>query len=201
MFSIYFIDEIISFSQLVHNIIEYIYSHSFKALKNSWTFLSNHDLPRFYCMLQNKEQYKLAFGLLHIIPGTPVYYYGEEIKLTGDAGNSRYTINWDEYTTSSSLFLYLQKMNSIHNQYYEVFDYGNVEIPYIDKNNKILAIRRRYNNNSICFVLNFSDLDISVNINNIIGTDKNYKILLGEFSDKNNIELCSNNIVVIQSNN
>ena len=201
VFNSYFIDEIISFSELLQNLIEYIYSHSFKALKNSWTFLSNHDLPRFYFLLRNKKQYKLAFSLLHIIPGTPVYYYGEEIMLTGDLGNSRYSINWDEYTTSSSLFLYLKKINSIHNQYHEVFDYGNLEIPYIEKNNKILAIRRRYNTNSICFVLNFSDQDISVNINSIIGTDKNYKILLGELPHKNNIELCSNNIVIIQSNN
>lgn len=201
VFNSYFIEEIISFSQLVQNIIEYIYSHSFKALKNSWTFLSNHDLPRFYFMLQNKKQYKLAFSLLHIIPGTPIYYYGEEIKLAGDVGNSRYAMNWDDYTTSSSLFLYFKKMNFIHNQYHEVFDYGNVEIPYVDKNNKILAVRRRYNGNSICFLLNFSDQDIKVNINNVIGTDKNYKILLGELSDNNNIELCSNNIVIIQSNN
>lgn len=200
VFSSYFIDQIISFSELVQNIVEYIYSHSFKALKDSWTFISNHDLPRFYLGLQNKENYKLAFGLLLIIPGIPIYYYGEEVMLLGDVGNSRYTINWDEYSTQSSLIFYLKKINLIHNQYHEIFDYGNLEIPFIDKNKKILVIRRRYNSSSISFVLNFSDQKISLDINNIMDTNEDYKILMGELSLANHIDLGKKNIAIIQSN-
>jgi len=198
VFKSYFIDGLISFSQLINNIIEYNYSHSFEALRNSWTFFSNHDLPRFYCMLQNKKDYILAFSLLLVIPGTPVYYYGEEIMLKGDSGNSRYTVNWGSYAMNSTLFVFLKKINAIYNRFLEVFEYGNIEIPYIENNNKILAIKRRYNTNSIFFMLNFSEHDALVNIRNIIGTDKNYKILLGVLTNKNNIKISGNNIVIIQ---
>jgi len=201
VFSSYFIDETISFSELVQNIIEYIYSHSFKAIKNSWTFLSNHDLPRFYLMLKDKRNYDLAFSLLHIVPGTPVYYYGEEVMLEGEVGNSRYTINWEEYTSNTSSFIFFKKLNSIRGLYQEIFEYGNVEIPFVDNNTKILTILRRYVNQSICFLFNFSDQNISIDVNRIIGLNENYKILLGELVDQKEIKLDSKSIAVIYLDN
>ncbi len=47
-------------------------------------FLDNHDLPRFYSVLQeDKEKYKMAFAWLLTFRGVPQMYYGNEILLAG----------------------------------------------------------------------------------------------------------------------
>lgn len=47
-------------------------------------FLDNHDLPRFYSVLEeDTTKYKVAFAWLMTFRGIPEMYYGDEILMTG----------------------------------------------------------------------------------------------------------------------
>jgi len=196
----YFLEGIIGFSQLVKNIMEYCYSHSFKALNDSWTFLSNHDLPRFYSFLKNTANYKLAFSLLIIIPGVPIYYYGEEIKLSYGNLNSRYPMCWNEYSITDNNFMFIKDLNFINKQNKELFKYGNLEVSYFDKQNEVLGLLRRYKNEAISFLLNFSNQKLSFNKKHFENNGLDYRILRGKISGSNHIYLPPKDIAILKFN-
>jgi glycosidase len=189
IFKQYFLNDRINLIELAHNLLEYNYSHSFWAINYSWNFLSNHDIPRFFSVLEKKENYFLAFSLLLAIPGTPVLYYGEELLIDGDPENNRCSMNWDEYNIATPSFLFLQKLISIRKGYKQVFENGNIEIPFVDNYREILVVSRKFEHWNICFVLNFSEGSRTMHFEDFISTYKSYKVLLGNFSDKKEIEI------------
>lgn len=63
-------------------------------------FLGNHDTMRPASFMSNERQTKMAFGLLSLMSGSIFMYYGEEIGLTSDGGESsdpqkRIAMLWD----------------------------------------------------------------------------------------------------------
>lgn len=175
----HFLDERINLIALVQSLMEYNYAHSFWAIQNSWNFLSNHDLPRFYSILKNKANCFLAFGLLFAIPGTPVLFYGEELMKCGDPKDTRCSMNWDEYNAKSSFHMFIKDLIGIRNNYKDIFMYGNIEIPFIDIDRDLLVVVRRFDNEMICFIMNFSDNPTDLDFIAIFGNTKLIKVLRG----------------------
>jgi glycosidase len=197
IFTQYFLDEKINLMGLAQNLFDYNYAHSFWAIQNSWNFLSNHDLPRFYSILGNKKNYFLAFSMLLIIPGTPVIYYGEELMLGGEPEDNRCSMNWNEYNVDDLFFLFLKNLIKIRYSYKEIFKYGILEIPLVDDNRELIVIARRYKKNCVCFILNFSEIRTTLNIADIIGSYKSFKVLRGNVSDNKEIEILNKDTCIL----
>jgi len=188
-FKPFFLDKRISLVELANKIMEYNYSHSFSAVQHSWNFLSNHDLPRFYYELKNKEDYLLAFCLLLAIPGTPIFYYGEEHLLAGEIEDARCSMNWNGYDSDSEVIKFLKRLIEIRNQFKEIFEYGNIEIPYVDNNKETLIITRKFKMSIVCFVMNFSEKEIIMNTDIFISSYEKSEVLMGGAFNKKNIEI------------
>ncbi|NOU17766.1 MAG: hypothetical protein HOO91_09430 [Bacteroidales bacterium] len=198
VFKLFFIEKRITLVELANKLMEYNYSHSFWAIQHSWNFLSNHDLPRFYYELKNRKDYLLALCLLLAIPGTPVLYYGEEHLLLGEMEDNRCSMDWNGYDLDSEVIKFLKKIVEIRNQFKEVFDYGNIEIPYVDNSKKLLIITRKFNTNIVCFVMNFSEEKIIMNTDVFIYSYGKPEVLMGMRTDEENVEILEKNITIIQ---
>lgn len=55
--------------------------------KRLFNFLDNHDVPRVYTALKNKENIFALYALLFTVPGIPCVYYGGEYAAEGDKGD------------------------------------------------------------------------------------------------------------------
>ncbi|MEZ5342530.1 MAG: glycoside hydrolase family 13 protein [Acidimicrobiales bacterium] len=63
----------------------------------SMALLSSHDTARWRTMARSDELAKIGFGLLCTLPGTPCFFFGDEVGLEApDAEKSRRTMPWDE---------------------------------------------------------------------------------------------------------
>ena len=62
----------------------------------SMTLLSSHDTARWRSMAASDDVALVGFGLLMCLPGTPTFFYGDEIGLTGASSEqSRCPMPWD----------------------------------------------------------------------------------------------------------
>ncbi|NVO08829.1 MAG: hypothetical protein HXX16_02600 [Bacteroidales bacterium] len=198
VFKSFFLDKRITLVELATKLMEYNYSHSFWTVQHSWNFLSNHDLPRFYYELENKKDYLLAFCLLLAIPGTPILYYGEEHLLSGEIEDNRCSMNWNGYNLDSKFIKFFQKLIGIRSQFKEVFDYGNIEIPYVDSNKGILIIARKFKMSIICFVINSSEKEVVINTDVFISSYGKSEMLMGARVNAQNIEVLEKSTTIIQ---
>ena len=55
--------------------------------KQLFNFLDNHDVPRVYTALKEKENIEALYTLLFTVPGIPCLYYGGEYAAEGDKGD------------------------------------------------------------------------------------------------------------------
>lgn len=189
VFMLYFVEKKINLNGLAENLVDYIYTHSFNALRKSWVFLSNHDLPRFCSLINDDADFYLAFCLLYAIPGTPILFFGEEIMLNDHPGYNRCSMNWDNYKLDHPSFSFFKKMNEIRNQFKDIFDNGDFNISYLDCKKNLFIISRKYMNNEICFILNFSEEELNFNLDSIINQGKKYRLLFGNPINNNHIKL------------
>jgi glycosidase len=200
IFKEYFLEEGLTLRGLVQNLMEYNYTHSFWAIQNSWNFLSNHDLPRFYSILANKKNYWLAITLLFVLPGSPVLYYGEELMISGTSEDNRCPINWHKYNVTSSVYKYLKLLINIRNVYWEIFKLGNIEIKFVDEVMELIVFARKYNMNKLLFILNFSENEQIFNYYEFIGDHNTCKIIKGNSQDQYNLKIAKKdtNIIFIE---
>jgi alpha-glucosidase len=63
----------------------------------SMSLLSSHDTARWRSMATSDDTALVGFGLLMSLPGTPAFFYGDEIGLTGTTSEqARRPMPWDE---------------------------------------------------------------------------------------------------------
>jgi len=149
------------------------YRYSFLDSRYSWNFLSNHDLPRLFSIMPNKQVYQLAIHLLYALPGNPLIYYGEEVCLEGhcDPAN-RKCMDWHGVYTNHALISVYKSLNHMRNTYKDIFNEGNLSIPYVDNKNNILIIARSNQGISILFIFNFSRETRRINLGKILNKHK-----------------------------
>ncbi|AQQ08832.1 Alpha-amylase precursor [Sedimentisphaera cyanobacteriorum] len=167
-------------------------------------FLSNHDQNRIFSQLsKNMAEMKLAAAVLLTSPGTPFIYYGEEIGMTGtkpdpeirkpmqwSAGqNAGFTKglpwkkpneNFNQFnvekmeTDEHSLLNWYKKLIRLRNQS-QSLRCGDFKLLNSDAD-PILAFQRRWEDEIIAVVHNFSENKSSVNGIKIIGRNRKSKV-------------------------
>ncbi|MCX6319452.1 MAG: alpha-amylase family glycosyl hydrolase [Bacteroidetes bacterium] len=152
--------ESLSISNLVLSIIKVLGRNSFDVNQSSWSFLSNHDIARFYSILKDKRKYSLALTLIYGILGTPVVYYGEEVCMEGlaDPAN-RQCMDFESPKPAVSVIEIIRNLNSIKARYEDIFNYGTTLFPVVDNSNKLMIIQRSFLTESIFIVFNFDNVD------------------------------------------
>jgi cyclomaltodextrinase len=148
--------ENISVSTLASFIMKTLSSNSFTVNRSSWSFMSNHDIPRFYSILKNKQKYHLALALIYFLPGTPVIYYGEECNIEGmtDPSN-RKCMDFDPCKRNAQFTKCLKELNEYKTKYEPIFSFGKMAIPFVSDSDKILVIERFWKNERLLLISNF----------------------------------------------
>lgn len=148
-----------SVSQLAHNIMEIFYQQTPIKRRSCWNFLSNHDIARFSSLVKDEKEVILAFNLMSFLPGIPVIYYGEEFNLQGSQDpENRGCMDWSQLENSIETISEINRMTSVRRKYSEVFQFGSLEIPYLDSEREILIIKRKKQNQTLLLICNFSDI-------------------------------------------
>lgn len=162
----FFTQQNISVSMMISKILDIYYKNDFKTNRLSWNFLSNHDLPRFYSVIKNKNQYELAFVLLYALPGTPVIYYGEESKMEGleDPTNRKCMVFKGKSTNKIKSILIT--LNKIRKTYHKLFSYGRLNFPMVNARSKAFLIERIFGNTKITFAFNLGDSSYQFTLEN-----------------------------------
>ncbi|MCP5107538.1 MAG: hypothetical protein GY950_29390, partial [bacterium] len=147
--------------------LNYRYSHA--HTRNSWNFLSNHDLPRLYPRPAGTGNSRNAAALLYAVPGNPVVYYGEEIRLPGmDDPDNRRCMDWNAVASNTSFIDLYRYLNDLRETYKTVFAEGLMAVPYVDKANRILMLERFTDDEALIFIFNFGSRTVSIDAKNIL---------------------------------
>jgi glycosidase len=152
----FFVHESIPVKKLALSIMTMNSLNSFSTNRVSWNFLGNHDTPRFYSLIKNKQKYLLAFSLMYALPGTPVVYYGEEIRLQGlgDPGN-RGCMPQEEFEKNDVTAQTIASLNAVKRAYEEILLYGTLSFTSTDDASRLMVIERTFKKQSLYFAFNF----------------------------------------------
>ena len=176
------------------------YNASIKEINSSAidsVFLSNHDQGRSGAFFGNQiEKTKLMASVLLLAPGRVYMYYGEEIGMlgSGDDPNKRMPMLWssedktgitynppgvnysnqvdtsveEQEKDKDSLLNYYRSVANIRNKS-TLYETGNIEV--VDVNNTNIYAMKFYNNEESLIVLhNFSDLEVTFELNENISS-------------------------------
>ncbi|MBL6449603.1 glycoside hydrolase family 13 protein [Fulvivirga sp. 29W222] len=154
----FFIKGSISVRMLVYKMLEVYYRNSYRFSRDSWNFLSNHDVARFYSLLNIKDLYEPALTLLFALPGTPVLYYGEEkgMEGLGDPLNRR-CMEFDDIDAEYRTKRFVTYLSQIRSEHSEIFKNGSLSFSSVDSSKKRLILERSFEGESLYFLFNFSD--------------------------------------------
>ncbi|UII33612.1 glycoside hydrolase family 13 protein [Fulvivirga ulvae] len=154
----FFIKESISVRMLVYKMLEVYYRNSYHFSRDSWNFLSNHDVARFYSLLNIKNLYEPALTLLFALPGTPVLYYGEEkgMEGLGDPLNRR-CMEFDDMDVESKTKSFVTYLSQVRSEHSEIFKSGSLSFPLVDSAKRSFILERNFEGESLYFLFNFSD--------------------------------------------
>ena len=176
-FQPYFISKSISLSEFVNNLMYsyFIYPHV-RALEN-WTLISSHDIPRFSSMLvEARDIYKVVF-IQVFFPGSPVVYYGDEIGIEGkDDPDNRRCMNWSQVNSHNEILNWYKKLLNVRAKE-DIITKGHFKIIYVNDNNDILIFSRYLNREEIYFIINFSTVDIQIDLSDKLGESYYFDIL------------------------
>ena len=154
----FFVHESISVRKLACNIMNMYSLNSFVTNRFSWNFLGNHDVPRLYSLIKNKEKYPLAFSLMYALAGTPVLYYGDELYLEGlgDPAN-RSCMPQPLSDKNTPIVKLIKALNNVKKSFADIFTYGTVEFSSIDETSGTMVIKRSLEEKTLFFAFNFGD--------------------------------------------
>jgi alpha-glucosidase len=82
----------------------------------SMTLLSSHDTARWRSMATSDEVALVGFGLLMCLPGTPTFFYGDEIGLTGATSElARTPMPWDRAAWDHRFLDWFRRLVGVRN--------------------------------------------------------------------------------------
>ena len=82
----------------------------------SMSLLGSHDTARWRSLATSDDAALVGFGLLMSLPGTPAFFYGDEIGLTGsNAEQARRTMRWDTSDWDARFLDWYRRLISIRN--------------------------------------------------------------------------------------
>ena len=82
----------------------------------SMSLLSSHDTARWRSMATDDEVALVGFGLLMCLPGTPTFFYGDEVGLTGETSEqARCPMPWDRSEWNTRFLDWYRTMIGVRN--------------------------------------------------------------------------------------
>lgn len=148
--------------------------------KRLFNFLDNHDVPRVYTALKNKENIFALYTLLFTMPGIPCVYYGGEYAAEGDKGDFdrrlRPCIDDLDENKLPELEEYIRKLCSIRRES-RALAYGSYAKVWLQ--NKSLAFVREREGEVLfpCFNIDVAPVNLS------LGSGAGEDLLTGEKID------------------
>jgi alpha-amylase len=115
------------------------------------TFLENHDNPRFAGLTSDQSLRENAIAFTVLADGIPIIYEGQEQGYTGGADPANREAVWlSGYSTSSTLYTFIAKVNQIRNQaIYKSPDYLTYMAYPIYYDGSTIAMRKGFDGNQI----------------------------------------------------
>ncbi|MGG0238689.1 alpha-glycosidase [Bacillus rhizoplanae] len=170
----YFANETIRANDFMHQITESLHSYSMNVNEAAFHLLDSHDTPRILTTCKgNKEKVKLLYLFQLSFIGSPCIYYGDEIGMDGgmDPGCRKCMI-WDEDKQDKELFQHIQTLILLRKQYKAFGGHGSFQ--WIEANNKhnYISYTKTYRKETILFVLNPTNNEITAPIPFRIGGKK-----------------------------
>lgn len=162
----FFIKNSLSIQTLAAQLLDINHKNSHRMTQHSWNFLSNHDLPRLYSVISDKQHYRLALALLFSLPGTPVVYYGEEIPLEGQGDPlNRRCMEFQLLNESGERYdIFIAALNRIRFSHKLLFESGDLSFPTVIQKEKVLVLERCFEKESIYFCFNFCNTSLKEEI-------------------------------------
>jgi cyclomaltodextrinase len=153
-----FTTDTISVEQTANALMDWYYRYGLHVIDYTWNFLSNHDLPRLYSIMKDKQLYPLAIALIYALPGMPVIYYGEEIPMQGmnDPDNRR-PMEWNRAVPGANHgpAVFITALGKLRKDYPGIFRESNLAIPYVNEKSKIMILHRDTGEEALSFIFNF----------------------------------------------
>lgn len=161
----FFADEALTASQFEDRLATLRHQTPPDALLSQMNLISSHDIRRILTACHNDERRLMqivAFQMSY--PGAPTIYYGDEVGITGETGESgRKSFPWE---SGNSLILgFYRKLITVR-QKLAALKYGTINTLVVDDERKIYGFVRRFKNNPVYLVYNASEnwVDISLEL-------------------------------------
>lgn len=150
------IDSTIFWKQLSRNKMLYK-TPAYNYLVN---LVGSHDTIRFNTLLKNDKIHYLALALMLTMDGIPLIYYGDEVGIEGgDDPDNRRAFRWDD--TSKEELKQIQAIGQLRANSCTLKK-GSIMPLCIDP--QIIAFQRKYKNETLLVIANFSDQVKAINI-------------------------------------
>ncbi|EOP66716.1 neopullulanase [Bacillus cereus VDM006] len=162
----YFANETIGASEFMEQITASLHSYSMNVNEAAFHLLDSHDTPRVLTTCKgNKNKVKLLYVFHLSFIGSPCVYYGDEIGMDGgmDPG-CRKCMVWDEDKQDTVLFKHIQTLISLRRQYKAFGGHGLFQCIEANDEQGYISYTKIYGEETIFFVLNPTNQEISAPI-------------------------------------
>ena len=163
----YFATDEIDAKSFMHAISSLLIRYSKQVNETMLNLLDSHDTERFLTTCKGEvDNLKNAAAFLYAYVGMPCTYYGTEIGMDGvyDPG-CRKAFDWNRQNWNKDLFAYYKKLIKLRMNE-PALRYGEVEFFY---DNKAFAMKRAYEDEIIYVVINNTDKELEVDLENMEG--------------------------------
>ena len=119
-----------------------------------FTFIDNHDVPRFLSLGKGESSLRLALSFLMTCRGTPVILYGTEQNLHNDTngGDDPYDRPWmSSFDETGSTFALIQKLSAVRSANH-AFAYGDFHALFVSPD--VYVFERRFGKHVVVTAIN-----------------------------------------------
>ena len=165
--------------------------------KKMLNFVDNHDVPRVYTALREKENLLNLYTLLFTIPGIPCVYYGSEFGAEGDKGDNDYRlrpfIGDIDRSAHPELAAHIKKLAAIRTGS-RALSYGGYAKATLQNTN--FSFVRETEGEKLVVAVNIGGNDCTVRVEEAEGTD----LLTGQVRNLNDIYLPPHSACIYRKN-
>lgn len=125
--------------------------------EHMFNLIASHDVVRLLSLLEgNKKKLQLCYVLLLTFSGSPCIYYGDEIGVDSETGESRVPMIWDKEKQDQNLLAFMKKMISLRKEYTSLssMNYSWIEAK---KDSNIVAYKKEEQDESVYVIVNNSE--------------------------------------------
>ena len=162
----YFANETIQASEFMEQITDCLHSYSMNVNEAAFHLLDSHDTPRILTTCNgNKEKVKLLYVFQLSFIGSPCIYYGDEIGMDGGIDpDCRKCMVWDKKKQDQALWKHVQTLLSLRKQYKAFGGDGTFQWTEADDEANYISYTKTYKEETIFFILNPSNHEITAPI-------------------------------------